>query len=582
MYFKNCTLQFKAGDSAIFSAKQEFNATTGTVLSLDSKLNLSQISGNFSISRELADSNRNDLADELEPETKFEKVVIIVLEGDNLFPSSLTLSPYLKLNFQKLHEGIKEFNPEKVKFVVIWDGDRANGFNGESDLIIVDPIIDLRNLELRISNILTNKYLSLEDSKAGIIYWNYSSDNLSNHLQKLLEIIAKAYPAEKYDLIISDHGDGWLSEPTPTTRTVLYESAQEAVERGTTWLGTKQFAQILKDLKQKGINFELIGFDECLMGELVSLSAIAPYAQVLIASPSFEPGMGWGDEVWYNMPKWYKDNRNTFNIAKNIVNGYIDYYKNNYYSSAVITLTAVTSKAILALKNSFDKFAYGLLKTAQNEISSGRMREVFFWDLSYEINDSCYKTMWVSPEVFNHYWDDSILVKLTEPIEELINQSIFFAGYGDFSANSESSLGSDLLYLVSGTGATARVYQLGYSPFDFPTSYTLKGEPVKPNFYYGIINASMDFIKTYELIKESGEIYTVYLGLDNGYTYPVTGSGIAITYPYTCYLEAEEPRLTFSTYKYFTKFYKDDFPNYSNFVQTIFEEGIPSKERANY
>lgn len=570
-FFKDCILEFKGGDFPLFSTKQVFNATTGTVLSIDSNFNLEKVSGNFSISQELTDTNSNNLADILEPEPQLEKLVIIVMEGDNL-QSAYTLTPYLKKNFEKLHEGITDFQPEKTKFIVIWDGGKANGLDGNSDLVIVDPAkLDARRLDTEISNFLAQKYVSPEDAKAGIIYWNFSSDNLSNHLGELIEIATKAFPAKKYDLIISDHGDGWHSDPTPTTRTVFVESAQAPLKE--TWLGTKQFAQVLKRLKSKGIEFELIGFDECLMGELVTLSAIAPYAQVLVASPYYEPLIGWGDIVWYNLPKWYEETENSLEIGKKIVNGFVDYYKNNYYGSTIVTLTTLTSKAVLSLKEEFEKFAYGLYQTAQNEAASGRLFRAFFWDLVYGNDDTYFKTMWISPQVFQYFWEDSYMKELTTSIEKLSEEGAFLEGYGYIEADDENSLGADLLYLVAGTGATARAYQLGYSPYKFPTNYTIEGEPVTPFFaYYNVIEGALDFIRRYNFLKDSGKIYSSYLGIDAGYTYPVTGSGLAVIYPYTSpYINYQTP-LCLYDYENFVSYYNTDFPNYSNFVQTVFEE----------
>ena len=40
-------------------------------------------------------------------------------------------------------------------------------------------------------------------------------------------------------------------------------------------------------------DMELVGFDACLMGNLETAKAMAPYAHVMVASEELEPGAGW-------------------------------------------------------------------------------------------------------------------------------------------------------------------------------------------------------------------------------------------------------------------------------------------------
>jgi hypothetical protein len=87
----------------------------------------------------------------------------------------------------------------------------------------------------------------------------------------------QAYPADRYALIMSDHGMGWpggWSDPDPSSR-----SGSDA----------------LKTIRERtGIDkFELIGLDACLMGQLEVYSTLAQHARYAVASEETEPALGW-------------------------------------------------------------------------------------------------------------------------------------------------------------------------------------------------------------------------------------------------------------------------------------------------
>lgn len=93
----------------------------------------------------------------------------------------------------------------------------------------------------------------------------------------------ESYPAERYVLIMSDHGSGWPGgwyddDPIPGDRLWLVE-LDEALEEIRVRTGIERF--------------ELIGFDACLMGHLEVFNAVAPHARYAVASQETEPSIGW-------------------------------------------------------------------------------------------------------------------------------------------------------------------------------------------------------------------------------------------------------------------------------------------------
>lgn len=116
--------------------------------------------------------------------------------------------------------------------------------------------------------------------------------------QSLVDFVVWAvenYPADKYVLIMSDHGAGWpggWSDPDPNVpadRSLPITAA----------LGNDMFLmeidQALADIRaQTGIDqFELIGMDACLMGGAEIFAALAPHARYAVASQEVEPALGW-------------------------------------------------------------------------------------------------------------------------------------------------------------------------------------------------------------------------------------------------------------------------------------------------
>ena len=106
---------------------------------------------------------------------------------------------------------------------------------------------------------------------------------------------ADAFPADKYVLIMSDHGMGWpggWSDPSPGGRADPSIALSSA-------LGDQLYLMELDDAlgdirAQTDIDqFELIGFDACLMGHLEVFSAVAPHARYAVASQEVEPALGW-------------------------------------------------------------------------------------------------------------------------------------------------------------------------------------------------------------------------------------------------------------------------------------------------
>lgn len=92
------------------------------------------------------------------------------------------------------------------------------------------------------------------------------------------------YPAAKYGIVLWDHGAGWPGMGPDDSDSDMLTTAEIAGGLG-------------DGLEASGLDrFDMLGFDACLMANYEVASAVAPYAQYLVASEELEPGHGWNYE----------------------------------------------------------------------------------------------------------------------------------------------------------------------------------------------------------------------------------------------------------------------------------------------
>jgi hypothetical protein len=103
------------------------------------------------------------------------------------------------------------------------------------------------------------------------------------------------FPADKYVLILSDHGMGWpggWSDPS-------HEGADSSSAPMVSRLGNNIYLMELDEALQRsrevaGIDqFEMVGMDACLMAQLEIMAALQPHARYAVASEETEPALGW-------------------------------------------------------------------------------------------------------------------------------------------------------------------------------------------------------------------------------------------------------------------------------------------------
>jgi len=187
--------------------------------------------------------------------------------------------------------------------------------------------------------------------------------------QTLIDFIdwAKAdYAAEKYALILWNHGGGWRESKEKEEQAKL-EGKDRPYYRAVCWDDTDEGDTLYMDEVQGALDVtgsnHLIGFDACLMGMVEVAYEIKDYGEVMVGSEESEPGDGWPYDTilqdLVNNPSW-----SSSELGQAIVNRYYESYGEDETQS-VIDLTAMDS-----LAGSISSFAQSLMDNWNTDVSA--------------------------------------------------------------------------------------------------------------------------------------------------------------------------------------------------------------------
>ena len=103
-------------------------------------------------------------------------------------------------------------------------------------------------------------------------------------LSEFIQYCAQNFPANRYDLILWDHGGG-------SVQGYGYDEKYKSS-------GAMDLAEISDALAAGGVKFDFVGFDACLMATAETAFMLNDYADYMIASEESEPGVGWYYTDW--------------------------------------------------------------------------------------------------------------------------------------------------------------------------------------------------------------------------------------------------------------------------------------------
>lgn len=251
--------------------------------------------------------------------TRSKWTVLVFLNASN------DLYPYAKPNINQMEK--VAYNPD-VRFVVQWK---------ESKLIGSDVDFDS-----------TRRYLVKSDSTSAIkseVVQDLGAHVDMGDVNTLRDFIAwgkENYPADRYVVVLWNHGNGWqrgLRAVPPPTRGISYDFEFDSS------IDAWHLPQALE-----GQSIDILSFDACLMQMLEIASEVKNDVQYIAASEDNTPGPGYPyDRVF----KIFADNPNgtTRALSKGFVDGHVN---NPPYKDMYITQSVVDCAKIPAVETAID------------------------------------------------------------------------------------------------------------------------------------------------------------------------------------------------------------------------------------
>ena len=127
-------------------------------------------------------------------------------------------------------------------------------------------------------------------------------------LSSFIQYCAKNFKANRYALILWDHGSGSVSG--------------YGYDEKNTRSGSMTLAGLNTAFENGGVKFDFIGFDACLMATVENALMCSKHADYLIASEETEPGIGWYYTDW--LTAWSKNtSMDTLEIGQKICDDFV-------------------------------------------------------------------------------------------------------------------------------------------------------------------------------------------------------------------------------------------------------------------
>ncbi len=152
------------------------------------------------------------------------------------------------------------------------------------------------------------------------------------------------FPADKYGLVMWDHGAGPIYGYGQDENFDLNQSLYLV-----DFMNAFQSSEIAKQ------PLEFLGFDSCMMAQIEFAQQLSPYSNYLIASQENEPGKGWDYNAWLSAlglnPRMSGED-----IGRAVAESFIDFYRNEGMQDYLLTLSVVDMKKAKDVVSALEAF----------------------------------------------------------------------------------------------------------------------------------------------------------------------------------------------------------------------------------
>ncbi|MDE6686375.1 MAG: hypothetical protein K2K17_03565, partial [Lachnospiraceae bacterium] len=202
----------------------------------------------------------------------------------------------------------------------------------------------------------------------------------------------KNYPADRYILILWNHGGGSV-EGFGYNQWGRYSDSLTLDEMQTA-------------LKDGGVSFDFIGMDSCIMSSIEICYALYDYCDYMILSEDFESSLGWYYKGWLSK---LADNTSidTVSLAKIIIDDMVEANEKNHLQGMSSTLALIDQKYVPVLFDEWKNFAYA---NTEELLACNYSREVVRSGRPLSIRRKHSLLMKVDSEMQEYYITDMLAV----------------------------------------------------------------------------------------------------------------------------------------------------------------------------
>lgn len=183
-------------------------------------------------------------------------------------------------------------------------------------------------------------------------------------LQNFIEVSVAFAPADRYMLVLWDHGGGWYG-------VCWDESSIREEDNRVDRLTVHEFGNAIRAAEEStGIHLDVLGFDACLMAMMEVAYECHDLADYMVASVTGIPFDGWAYDLFID-DLVANPSMSVLELCNHIVDGYVEYYSfcagSGLGGWTGVTLSVIDLSLAEELANAVDALSYGI----EDGLSSG-------------------------------------------------------------------------------------------------------------------------------------------------------------------------------------------------------------------
>ncbi len=240
-----------------------------------------------------------------------------------------------------------------------------------------------------------------------------------------VEWVIANYPAQKYAVILWDHGSGWRRTEESRVKAVCVDDTSN--DELTTWELKTAFNQIYSDT---GVIIDLLGFDACLMHNTEVDYQLREHINVFVASEETEPWDGWPyDWILENLTS--DPTMTPEELGAVIADKYIQSYITGHQSGSDVTQSAVKKEELINVSDAVDYFAQQLINKmlqyhAEMEQARNNVQEFYY---------TYYIDLYHYAELIYQQISDPDIREAAQWLMENISKAVIYEGHDSGNPN---------------------------------------------------------------------------------------------------------------------------------------------------